>query len=87
MQGISVPQLGISATDEVGSFTVQRGTATGVYTESFTGITETNYTDASGNYGTTYYYVVKSVSGSLTSTNSNGCCNGYSAKYFFKLDY
>lgn len=71
VQGISVPQLGISATDEVGSFTVQRGTATGVYTESFTGITETNYTDASGNYGTTYYYVVKSVSGSLTSTNSN----------------
>jgi concanavalin A-like lectin/glucanase superfamily protein len=52
------------------SYSVLRGTVSGTYDTVFDNITTTNYSDTSVTPGTTYYYVVQSVS-VLASDNSN----------------
>ncbi len=53
------------------SYTVRRGTATGVYTQDFTGINALTYDDNSAVLGTRYYYVVDAVYTEGTSAHSN----------------
>lgn len=53
------------------SYTVRRGTETGVYTQDFTGINALTYDDISAVLGTRYYYVVDAVYTEGTSAHSN----------------
>ena len=53
------------------SYTVRRGTETGVYTQDFTGINALTYDDNSAVLGTRYYYVVDAVYTEGTSAHSN----------------
>lgn len=53
------------------SYTLRRGTETGVYTQDFTGINALTYDDISAVLGTRYYYVVDAVYTEGTSEHSN----------------
>ncbi|WP_281882902.1 S-layer homology domain-containing protein [Paenibacillus sp. YYML68] len=53
------------------SYKVKRGTINGQYSEIATGLTKTNYMDASISRDTTYYYVVTAVNDAGESQNSN----------------
>jgi fibronectin type 3 domain-containing protein len=53
------------------SYTVKRGTVSGTYTDSFSGLTGTTYSDASAVSGTTYYYVVTASNLGGASANSS----------------
>lgn len=53
------------------SYTIRRGTASGVYTTISQGaVTGTSYTDTSVTNGTTYYYVVAAANGIIAGTSS-----------------
>ncbi|MBW8780269.1 MAG: RICIN domain-containing protein [Verrucomicrobia bacterium] len=53
------------------SYTIKRATTSGgTYSTVASGITASNYTDATGTNGTTYYYVVNAVNSAGTSANS-----------------
>ena len=53
------------------SYTIKRATSSGgTYSTVASGITASNYTDATGTNGTTYYYVVTATNSAGTSTNS-----------------
>jgi autotransporter-associated beta strand protein len=54
------------------SYTIRRGTASGVYTTISQGaVTGTSYTDTSVTNGTTYYYVVAAANGIIAGTSSS----------------
>jgi fibronectin type 3 domain-containing protein/regulation of enolase protein 1 (concanavalin A-like superfamily) len=60
-----------SASSGATSYNVLRGTSSGAETALTTGIVATTHTDTTALNGTTYYYEVVAVSGTLTSGNSN----------------
>lgn len=61
-----------SAVGGATSYKVKRGTASGgPFTTLASGITTTNFSDATAAYGTTYFYVVTAVNGVGESGNSN----------------
>ncbi|MFA7359510.1 MAG: T9SS type A sorting domain-containing protein [Candidatus Kapaibacterium sp.] len=71
---ISVPAAliyGKNGEKVLSSYTVKRGTVTGVYTQDFTGISALTYDDNSAVLGTRYYYVVDAVYTEGTSAHSN----------------
>jgi hypothetical protein len=66
-------QVGLTWTGSSGadSYTVKRGTISGTYDTSFSGITTTSYIDTTAVNGTTYYYVVVAVNTVGESGSSN----------------
>jgi hypothetical protein len=71
---ISVPvaNLYVSNKDKAfTSYTLKRGTTTGVYDQTFTGLSGTTYTDNSALSNTNYYYVVVAEYPEGSSPNSN----------------
>jgi len=69
---ITTTRINLGWTSSAGatSYLVKRGTASGIYTTTFTTVSS-NYSDSSVNNGTTYYYAVEAVNGQGTSARSN----------------
>ncbi len=66
-QSNSILTLSWEATEIAGgdTYTVRRGTTSGVYTQTFTGIVNQYYTDTAVTNGVTYYYAVSRVNSIL----------------------
>jgi fibronectin type 3 domain-containing protein len=63
-------KLSWSASANADSYTVRRGTVTGVYTQTFANITDTGFVDTSIVNGTTYFYAVAAENSFGTGVNS-----------------
>ncbi len=67
---VSVPMIYTENSDAATSYTINRGTESGTYNEAFTGVTETNYTDAGLTPDTEYFYAVSATYPEGVSENS-----------------